>query len=78
MAHALDLMVPEAIRKKLEPMVIAKCVIDRECWTNNKNGDDKRPSVRRLYFSSWKCDAFTTVSHFTRSSAPVYCFFTTL
>ena len=28
-----------------------------ERWTNDKNGeDDKRPRVRRLYFSSRKCD----------------------
>ena len=32
--------------------VIAKRSINRERWTNEKNGDDKRPSVRRLYFSS--------------------------
>jgi len=33
--------------------MIAKRLIDRERWTNYKNGeDDKRPSVRRLYFSS--------------------------
>ena len=25
-------------------------------YTNDKNGDDKRPSVRRLYISSRKCD----------------------
>jgi len=35
-----------SMRKNL----IAKCVIDRyidrECWTNDKNGDDRRPSVR--------------------------------
>ena len=31
---------------------------DGERWTiaNDKNADDKRPSVRRLYFSSRKCD----------------------
>jgi len=37
--------------------VIAKCVIDHERWTNDKNGeDDKRPSVRRFYLSSRKCN----------------------
>jgi len=39
--------------------VTVKLVIDHEHWTcytaNDKNGeDDKRPSVRRLYFS-WSC-----------------------
>jgi len=37
---------------------------DRERWTNDKNGDDKRPSVRRLYISSRKCD--TRPSYFQR------------
>ena len=36
--------------------VVAERVIDRERWTNDKNGEDKRPRVRRLYFSSRKCD----------------------
>ena len=32
-------------------------IVNAEHVTNDNNGDDKRPSVRRLYFSSRKCDA---------------------